>query len=423
MEFAGYIGKDLLYLLKNRNCWHKRVKKQVNEAILLGVSRGNLRHMKLVLFFTYNVSLQTWAKSGLFDREILLYDRLTKHGVAVTFITYGDESDFMIGDKMPRIRVLPIYSLWKKPQNKLLRFIQSFVIPFYLKKILKGTDILKTNQMYGAWVPIIAKLLFNKKVILRCGYEWYRNICLRGRGKEKKTLLYKMAGFLMCFVSYKVADRIIISNQSDADFIKKKFFVESEKIFILGNYIDVNQFNWCEPGQSGRILFIGRLTSQKNLFNLCHAIKDAGIGLDIIGDGELREKVHNMVHNNMIDVKFLGIFPNSKLPEMINKYKVFTLPSFFENNPKTLLEAMACGRAVIGTDVDGIREVISHGNNGLLCETSSVSIGEAIKSLENDEQLCLRLGKEARKYVKRYHSLNSVVKAEYKIFHDVINAA
>ncbi len=377
--------------------------------------------MKLVLFFSYGVSLRMWADSGLLDREILLYDRLIKLGVNVTFITYGNETDHIIDKKILNVKIIPIYSLLKKPQNKLFRFIQSFTIPFYLKKVIKSADILKTNQMYGAWVPVIAKLLFNKKVIIRCGYEWYRNTFIRVSYKEKKYSLYKIVGLIISFLSYKLADRILISNQGDADFIKDLFFVGSTKIFILGNYININRFRWHGPGQSERILFIGRLSAQKNLYNLCHAIKGSGIGLDIIGDGELRKGVNNIVQNNKIDVKFLGIFPNSKLPEMINKYKIFILPSVYENNPKTLLEAMACGRAVIGTDVDGIRELISHGINGLLCDTSSVSICEAIRSLENNDQLCFRLGKEARKYVEKYHSLDNVVKAEHKIYLDVVN--
>lgn len=377
--------------------------------------------MNLVLFFTYGVSLRMWDNLGLLDREILLYNYLVKLGVNVTFITYGGKVDYIIGKKLPEINILPIYSLVKKPNNKFVRFIQSFIVPLYLKKIIKSADILKTNQMFGAWVPIIAKLLFNKKVLLRCGYEWYRNTFIRGSLKEKKYLLYKIVGFIISFLSYKLADRIVISNQCDANFIKKTFFVGSEKIFRLGNYVDINQFKWCGPGQSERILFIGRLSAQKNLHNLCYAIKRSGIGLDIIGDGELREEVNNIVRNNMIDVKFLGVFPNSKLPEIINRYRIFILPSFYENNPKVLLEAMACGRAVIGTDVDGISEVISHGINGLLCETSSVSICNAIKSLGNNDQLCFRLGKEARKYIEKYHGLDNIVKTEHKIYLDVVN--
>jgi len=383
-------------------------------------SVGNEEDMNLVVFLTYGVSLSTWASSGLLDREILLYERLAKDGVKVTLVTYGNSVDYMIGNKIPNISIFPIYSLIKKPKNKVARILQSVIIPLYLKRIIKNADILKTNQMYGAWVPIIAKLVFNKKVIIRCGYEWYRNTFIRTSYKEKKYLLYKVFGFIISVLSYNLADRIIISNQCDADFIKRKFFVNSEKIFKLGNYININQFRWHGPGQAKRILFIGRMSAQKNLFNLCQAIKRSGVGLDIIGDGELREKINSIVRTNMIDVRLLGRFPNSRLPEIINKYRIFILPSFYENNPKTLLEAMACGRAVIGTNVDGIREIISHGINGFLCETSSASIYEAIKYLVNDKQLCFRLGKGAREYVAKYHSLDNIVKTEYNLYLDVV---
>jgi len=372
--------------------------------------------MNLVVFFTYDVSLKTWVETGLLDREILLYERLAKLGVKVTFITYGNRSDYMVGKNLTNINILPIYSIIKKQRNKLIRFIQSFTIPLYLKKVIKGADILKANQMYGAWVPIVAKLIFNKKVIIRCGYEFYRNTFIRTTYKKKKYLLYKVIGFFISLFSYKMANRIIISNQADAEFIKRKFFVKSEKIFKLGNYIDVEQFRPHGPGQGERVLFVGRLSAQKNLFNLYQAIKLADIGLDIIGRGELRQKLNNLAYKTGIDVKYLGIFPNRELPKTMSKYKIVILPSFYENNPKVLLEAMACERAVIGTNVDGIKEVIAHGVTGLLCGTSSTSICKAIDRLRKDEKLCLRMGKSAKKFIEQHYSLDHVVKTEYNLY-------
>lgn len=175
--------------------------------------------------------------------------------------------------------------------------------------------------------------------------------------------------------------------------------------------IDSNQFD--------RILFIGRLCEQKNLRNLCYAVKEVEIGLDIIGHGELEQELHSIVEKNEIDVRFLGVFPNNKLPEIISMYRIFILPSFYENNPKTLLEAMACGRAVIGSNVDGIKEIISHRNNGYLCETSSFSISRAIRALTSNSLLCSQLAKNARKYVEKYHNLDTILNNERKIYLEV----
>ena len=54
------------------------------------------------------------------------------------------------------------------------------------------------------------------------------------------------------------------------------------------------------------------------------------------------------------------------MPQYYNRCKVYVLCSLYEGNPKTLLEAMACGCAVVGTNVLGIQEIIRHQENGLL---------------------------------------------------------
>ena len=46
---------------------------------------------RLVLFFTSGVSLRTWDEVGMFEREVAIYRRLQKHGVELSFVTYGDE--------------------------------------------------------------------------------------------------------------------------------------------------------------------------------------------------------------------------------------------------------------------------------------------------------------------------------------------
>ena len=53
--------------------------------------------MRVILFFTYGISLLEWKKSGLLDREIKLYKKLNEdYGLNFTFVTYGDKSDFAI---------------------------------------------------------------------------------------------------------------------------------------------------------------------------------------------------------------------------------------------------------------------------------------------------------------------------------------
>ena len=73
-----------------------------------------------------------------------------------------------------------------------------------------------------------------------------------------------------------------------------------------------------------------------------------GIGLDIYGAGEEADKIVNISNKINVDVKLRGRVSNEKMPLIYNQYPIYVLCSKYEGNRKTLLEAMACGCAVIG---------------------------------------------------------------------------
>ena len=116
----------------------------------------------------------------------------------------------------------------------------------------------------------------------------------------------------------------------------------------------------------------------------------------------------------------LGTFANNELPEIINEYNVLILASIYENSPKALLEAMSCGIPVIGTDVDGIREIIRHKENGFLCRTDALSINEAIDTVMQDSELRQKMSRIGRQYVIENCSLPRILEKEIKIYKKII---
>ena len=123
-----------------------------------------------------------------------------------------------------------------------------------------------------------------------------------------------------------------------------------------------------------------------------------------------------------MNVNFLGLFPNNKIPEIINQYQIIILPSYWEGNSKVLLEAMSCGIACIGSNISGINNVITHGENGYLCGVSSNSIKDAIVNVYNDKTLREKIGKNARKYIQENCSLRSITKKEFHFYREILRS-
>jgi len=113
-------------------------------------------------------------------------------------------------------------------------------------------------------------------------------------------------------------------------------------------------------------------------------------------------------------VNFMGVVPNAELPSVLSRYRYYVLPSRYEGMPKTLLEAMACGLVCIGTNVDGINEVIEDDVTGFLARgTDSPEILEAIMRAVNSDDKSI--SERATQRILRDFSLEAFVEKELQI--------
>ncbi|MDA2922511.1 glycosyltransferase family 4 protein [Patescibacteria group bacterium AH-259-L07] len=367
-----------------------------------------MKNKSLVLFFTVGNSLKTWQEIGSLEREIKPYNLLATHFKKILFITYnGTEEKKFQKILASNIEILPT----KIPflSSKMYRFL----VPFIYKKKLKRADIYKTNQMPAVIPALLAKLLYKKKLVVRCGYEWLRNL-----QREKKTNTWKIKFIILVEkLAYCHADRIIITSVGDKNFIQKRFQVPASKIEVIPNYIDTKLFHPTKTKpEPNTISFVGRLSPEKNLVNLLTALAGLKVTLVLFGNGPLKKELENSAKKLNVKVEFRGTIPNNLLPYELNKRVLFILPSLYEGNPKALLEAMACGLPCIGTNVRGIREIIQHKENGYLCETSAESIQKAIVEVLNNDGLRQKMGQNARKTILENFSLEKILDKEIKIY-------
>ncbi len=383
--------------------------------------------MRILITFTYGVSLEQWFTSGIIYRELELYKRLSQRNVNYSLLTYGDLKDLNYTPILGEIKVIPVKKYITSKISH-FKFLKSLILPIRLKHLFSRIDIIKTNQMQGNLIVCIAKLLFRKKLIVRCGWEWLRTHISNYKIKENKNYIKYVLRYIWMymieFISYKLADGIILTNKRDIHFIIKTFRLENkkEKIKLFYNFINTDLFkNLGIAKKDKTVLFIGRLTEEKNLFNLIKAFRGLNnFSLDIIGKGPLENKLKNESKNLGVKVNFLGVYPNNKLPEIINQYQIYILPSYYEGNPKTLLEAMSCEVACIGTDVLGINNIIRHGINGFLCATNPESIKSAILEVYKDQELRDKISKNARKFILDNCSLDSITEKEFQFYKSVL---
>lgn len=114
-------------------------------------------------------------------------------------------------------------------------------------------------------------------------------------------------------------------------------------------------------------------------------------------------------------IHFLGSIEN--VADVLNILDVFCLPSFHEGMPLTVLEAMACGVPVVGSDVLGINEVITHNDNGLLFTSNDPTmLAETLTRLIGDNLLQSRLRQAGLEYVKKNYSLDDKIKDYEDLF-------
>lgn len=388
------------------------------------IERNEMR--VLGLLFTISVSLEKWVESGLIYREKRIYEEHLKlgHFDKIIWFTYGANDAKVYKDLLDeglidkRIEVVSMPQWIKCPYKDQ---IYSFLLPYIQEQYCKEIDIIKTNQMGGAWTAYAIAKRYGCKFLLRTGYTYstfLKDRCMQSdnnwRSKIKNKWLYIIYKEIEKKM-YRKCDYATVSSAHDKKYVESMYGIAPSKIEIITNFVDCNLFRPIAIKKKDRFVFVGRLNHQKNIFNIIEGVVTAGFGIDIYGDGELKHELINYVNQNQYDVELKGIIENAELPDILNQYRFYILCSKYEGMPKTLLEAMACGLICIGSNVKGISEVIKDNENGFLTTgIDSESILQSIQHMLRSENLSV-IGVNARKYILYNHSIEVIVEKENEI--------
>lgn len=272
-----------------------------------------------------------------------------------------------------------------------------------LKKIIKEEKPDKIFA-YQAKTIIYGSIVARKQKIT----EFYSLVAglgsvFRGSGFKNKIIRYLLSS------EYKIAchnsKSVIFQNNDDREVFINNKIVSSEKTKIInGSGVNIDKFVFSDLPNEVSFLFIGRLIKDKGIFeylDACELIKKEFPNIKCMLVGPFDTNPSAICENDLkhyIDngiIKYFG--EQNDVRPYIKMASIFVLPSYHEGTPKTVLEAMAMGRAIITSNSPGCRETVENGKNGLLVNVKDTfDLYSKMKYLiENPEQIRM-MGKEAR---------------------------
>ena len=354
--------------------------------------------------------MRSWANVGVLEREIALYRRISPCLGSISFVTYGDSRDSKYSHLLDNLEI--VSNKWRLPDN-----IYSKYVTMLRSKRWRTPLIFKSNQMKGSEVAAAAARTHGGLFVVRCGYHFAGFMERRhGENSPQATRARELEKAV-----FREAEAVVVTTLSMSNEIQRRYSISKDKIEIIPNYVLTDIFR---PDHSRkrlkRVGFVGRLDKQKNPLALLEAIKGLDLELIMVGNGPLMEELRDYTREEQLQVRFMGNVPHLCLPAVLNTFDLFVLPSHYEGHPKTLLEAMACGLPVIGANAPGINEIIIHGENGLLCGTSTEEIRSRIEELIVDTCLRAHLSANARENIVNKYSLDRIAQKELNLFERLV---
>lgn len=219
-------------------------------------------------------------------------------------------------------------------------------------------------------------------------------------------------------------DRLLLQNLTGLD--------DARSMIVRGSGVDLVQFAVRPfPAEPVVVLFAARLLRDKGVQEFVDAarmLRQRGVNavfrLAGAPDPDNRASVgHEDLRNWRASgcVEFLGHSDN--MAQVIGDAHMVVLPSYREGLPKVLLEAAACGRPVITTDVPGCRDAIVPGVTGLLVPARDTkALSAAIERLAADPGMRRAMGEAARRLAEREYAVGQIVEQHLSLYGQLLNA-
>ena len=247
----------------------------------------------------------------------------------------------------------------------------------------------------------------------------------------KSALMRSAASLLYRIALGKKNIRVIFQNPDDRDiFLHMGGLTPEKTVIIRGSGVDLAEYPALpEPEGVPVVTMAARLLWDKGVGEFVAAarlLKDMGVNarFQLIGDPD----THNPAS---VSAEILATWRSGRIIELLgfrsdiaqlfSRSNIVVLPSYREGLPKVLIEAAACGRAVVTTDVPGCRDAITPGVTGLLVPVRDAQrLADAIQKLLANHSLRQSMGKAGRLLAEEAFDIRRVVDKHLAIYQDLM---
>ncbi len=313
-----------------------------------------------------------------------------------------------------------------------------------------SADLVHCHTWYTHLGGILAKLMYGTPLIITVHSleplrPWKREQL--GKAYDYSLWIEKTA--------LEMADAVIaVSTETKKD-ILSLFDVAEEKIFVIHNGIDLEEYiAERDPGifkkygidaNQPYILFVGRISRQKGITHLLRAIDhlDASFQVVLCADApdtpeialEIESAINAVQARRPGVIWIRGMLPQKEMRALYSSASLFVCPSIYEPFGIINLEAMACALPVVATAVGGIREVVVDGVTGFLVpleqqkenpfeplhpEQFSLDLAGRINQLMKDPALRAKMGGLGRQRVEQFFSWKSIAEKTARLYAQIV---
>jgi glycosyltransferase involved in cell wall biosynthesis len=225
---------------------------------------------------------------------------------------------------------------------------------------------------------------------------------------------------------------LILQNPDDVESLCASSVVRPDRVeLIKGSGVDLGEYSFRpQPAKPEKVLLASRMLWDKGVEEFVRAAKILrqeypSVRFLLAGEGDesnpasISDQQLRLWHAER-DVAWLG--KRDDMPSLLASCHIVCLPSYYgEGVPKVLIEAASCGRPIVTTDAPGCREIVRHGENGMLVPVRDAeALADALRTLIEDPELRHRLGQAGREIVRKEFTIEAVAKSTLGVYETML---